>query len=256
MACGLQRALHTIQGAQADADTETMRRPSPSLIVSLIALVFSVSGTAYAVRVIDGKLLKNRSVPGSKLRPNALTGTQIRESRLGTVPRALRADSATTATSATSATSATRAATAGRADSAGQAGNAATVGGLGPAAFTQGGGRTVALTRLVTTSDGLVEIGTVTGFGRFRASCTPTDMHYDLLNDSTADVAYAWLADGASFGATATPGNQILALTTTGSDHIRLAQLTRADNGAAAVFTVAAVRVAGGCRYTLEGTLS
>jgi len=41
-------------------------------------------------------VLKNRSVPGKKLKPNTITGKQVRESRLAKVRRAALADRATT----------------------------------------------------------------------------------------------------------------------------------------------------------------
>lgn len=67
------------------------RRPSPALVISLIALFIAMGGSAYAL-VITGGDVKNGSLTGKDLRRNTLTGTQIRESRLGKVPRASRAD--------------------------------------------------------------------------------------------------------------------------------------------------------------------
>ena len=63
-------------------------RPSPALIVAILALVVALGGTAYAVSSINGSLLVDHSVKGRKLVNNTLTGTQITESSLGTVPRA------------------------------------------------------------------------------------------------------------------------------------------------------------------------
>jgi hypothetical protein len=105
------------------------RTVSPSLVVSIVALVLAVAGGAYAAGTINGKNLKNRSVPGKKLKKNTLTGKQVRESKLGKVPSAKRADSAATATNATSALNAT---TAGSATT---ATDAAKVGGKAPSAF-------------------------------------------------------------------------------------------------------------------------
>jgi len=95
-------------------------RPSPALIVSIIALVVGLSGTAVAATQINGSSIKSQSIPGGKLKPktihgsklkqftgglikkntipgpkivpNSLTGNQIDESKLGQVPAAQKAD--------------------------------------------------------------------------------------------------------------------------------------------------------------------
>ena len=89
------------------------RRPSPALVISMIALFVALGGTGYAATQINGKTLKNNSVPGKKLKnktvtggkvkPNSLTGAQINESSLGTVPSASHAATATSATNAANA---------------------------------------------------------------------------------------------------------------------------------------------------------
>ena len=108
------------------------RRPSPALVISLIALFVSLSGVSYGVATgfIDSRELKNNQVRSVDLRNNdirtrdlrnnevrgldirnstvrgtdvglnSLTGDDINESRLGKVPSATAADSATTAGSA------------------------------------------------------------------------------------------------------------------------------------------------------------
>lgn len=120
------------------------RRPSPALVIALIALFVSLSGVAYGVATgsIDSREIKNNAVRSRDLRNNdirskdvrnneirgrdirnstvrsrdvalnTLTGDDINESRLGKVPSAASADTAAAAVSATS------------------AGNASTVGGL------------------------------------------------------------------------------------------------------------------------------
>jgi hypothetical protein len=120
------------------------RRPSPALVIALIALFVSLSGVAYGVATgsIDSRELKNNTVRSRDLRNNdirtrdlrnnevrgrdlrnstvqgrdvalnTLTGDDVNESRLGKVPNAAAADTAGTAGTATS------------------AGNASTVGGL------------------------------------------------------------------------------------------------------------------------------
>lgn len=84
---------------------------SPSMIVAMIALIVALGGTAVAAKsLVDGnKLIKKRSLSGSRLKANTLTGTEIRESKLGKVPTAAKADSATKATAADTATKATTA---------------------------------------------------------------------------------------------------------------------------------------------------
>lgn len=98
-------------------------RPSPALIVAVVALVMALGGTAAASGWINGNLirpgtvsgakLKARTVGGGKLRvftgglvrpqtlagnrvkPDTLTGKQIKESTLGTVPSATHSATAT-----------------------------------------------------------------------------------------------------------------------------------------------------------------
>lgn len=101
------------------------RRPSPALIVALLALVAALSGVAYALpgkNTIDSGDIINKEVKTSDLAPfavrgkhvkgNALGGTQIKESTLGIVPTAETAQHAMTAASASTSTSATTATTA------------------------------------------------------------------------------------------------------------------------------------------------
>jgi hypothetical protein len=108
------------------------RRPSPALVISLIALFVSLSGVSYGVATgfIDSRELKNNQVRSVDLRNNdvrtrdlrnnevrgidirnstvrsaevglnSLTGDDINESRLGKVPSAAAADSATSAQTA------------------------------------------------------------------------------------------------------------------------------------------------------------
>jgi hypothetical protein len=66
----------------------TRFRPSPALIVAGLALVVAIGGTAYATATISGSTITDHSIAGRKLINNTLTGTQIKESALGTVPNA------------------------------------------------------------------------------------------------------------------------------------------------------------------------
>jgi hypothetical protein len=106
----------------------TLRGPSPSLVISCIALFVALGGVGYAAATgsIGGREIKNNAVAtkdlknndvrgkdirggtiaGSDVAPNTLTGSDIRETELGKVPSAGQADSAATAGSASTATSA------------------------------------------------------------------------------------------------------------------------------------------------------
>jgi hypothetical protein len=52
----------------------------PTLVQSF-ALSVALSGTAVAATKINGKILKNRSVPAANIKVNSLTGTEIRAMR-------------------------------------------------------------------------------------------------------------------------------------------------------------------------------
>jgi hypothetical protein len=116
------------------------RRPSASMVVSLIALVVACSGTAVAAtHLVSGdKLIRKGTLSGNRLRRHTITGTQINLKKLGKVLRARAADTAGSAgyaAHAGSADSATNAATAGN------AGNAATLGGQPASSFLTAGSR-------------------------------------------------------------------------------------------------------------------
>jgi len=78
-----------------------MRRPSPSLVVAVIALVVALGGTAIAQSLITGRDIRNGSITGKdirngtitgrKVKRDSLTGRQVRESSLGQVPSAANA---------------------------------------------------------------------------------------------------------------------------------------------------------------------
>src|SRR3954470_24859758 len=99
------------------------RRPSPSLVVALIALFVSLGGVSYgfATGSIDSREIKNNTIRTRDLRNNevrgrdirnstirtpdvalnTLTGLDINESKLAKVPSAARADAAGIAATAT-----------------------------------------------------------------------------------------------------------------------------------------------------------
>jgi hypothetical protein len=104
------------------------RRPSPAMVVAMIALFVSMGGVSYGLATgsIDSREIRNNTVRsrdlrnndtrtqdvrnnnlrGRDIRNNSLTGADILESSLGTVPSATSANSANTANSATTATTA------------------------------------------------------------------------------------------------------------------------------------------------------
>jgi len=61
-------------------------------VVATLALFIALGGSSYAALTITGKNVKNSSLSWRDLQRNTLGGTRIKESRLGTVPRARRAE--------------------------------------------------------------------------------------------------------------------------------------------------------------------
>src|SRR5262245_57996703 len=67
------------------------RRPSPAMLVAILALIVALAGTAYAAQSINGGAIKKQTIGGGKLKHKTLTGFQINTNKLGTVPAARRA---------------------------------------------------------------------------------------------------------------------------------------------------------------------
>jgi len=67
------------------------RRPSPAMVVALLALFVALAGTAYAAQSINGGAIKKQTIGGGKLKQKTLTGFQINTNKLGVVPAAKRA---------------------------------------------------------------------------------------------------------------------------------------------------------------------
>ena len=70
-----------------------LSRPSPALIVAVIALIVSMGGTGYAAftlprNSVGTKQLKSGAVTAAKVKRHSLTGAQINVKKLGTVPKA------------------------------------------------------------------------------------------------------------------------------------------------------------------------
>jgi hypothetical protein len=92
------------------------KRPSPSLVISILALFVALGGSAYAASKVGTKEIKNKAITSAKIKKNAITtakikneavtGAKIKEASLGVVPSAVNADNATNATNAVNATSA------------------------------------------------------------------------------------------------------------------------------------------------------
>ena len=61
-------------------------------VMSTLAVFIALGGSSYAAVTLSGSNIKHRSIPGTKLKRNTVTGAEIRESRLGRVPRAAMAD--------------------------------------------------------------------------------------------------------------------------------------------------------------------
>ena len=66
-------------------------RPSPAMIVAIVALVVALAGTAYAAQHINGGAIKKQTIGAGKLKQKTLTGFQINTNKLGIVPSAKRA---------------------------------------------------------------------------------------------------------------------------------------------------------------------
>jgi hypothetical protein len=100
-------------------------RPTPALVVSLIALIVALGGTAYAgftipKNSVGTKQLKNGAVTTKKIKNGTVTASKINTSGL-TVPNALHANTADTAGSAATAGTANSATHASTADTATEA---------------------------------------------------------------------------------------------------------------------------------------
>jgi hypothetical protein len=72
-------------------NTRRSRRPSPAMVVAVIALIAALAGTAYAAQKINGGAIMKQTIGGGKLKQKTLTGFQINTNKLGAVPLAKRA---------------------------------------------------------------------------------------------------------------------------------------------------------------------
>jgi hypothetical protein len=75
------------------------RRPSPSMVVSLVALFVALTGVSYAAlgkNTVKSKQIKNGTVSSVDVKDDALTGTDINESTLTGLPTSPLADGSVT----------------------------------------------------------------------------------------------------------------------------------------------------------------
>ena len=85
-------------------------RPSPALVISVIALFVALGGSAYAAKKIGSKEIKNNAITAGKIKKNAITtakiqnnavtGAKLNEGSLGPVPNATTAANAINAQNA------------------------------------------------------------------------------------------------------------------------------------------------------------
>ncbi len=68
-------------------------RPSPALLIAMLALFAALTGSSYAEPIragvsslIGGKSIKKRAIGPKHIKRNIITGAHVRESRLGKVP--------------------------------------------------------------------------------------------------------------------------------------------------------------------------
>jgi hypothetical protein len=72
--------------------TSIRQRLTYANLVATLALFIALGGSSYAALKITGKNVSNNSLTYKDLRRNTLGGSRIKESRLGSVPRADRAE--------------------------------------------------------------------------------------------------------------------------------------------------------------------
>jgi hypothetical protein len=61
----------------------SMRRPSPSMAVSVMALVVASTGTSYATGLIGSKDVRNNSIQSQDIKNRTIQGTDVRAGTLG-----------------------------------------------------------------------------------------------------------------------------------------------------------------------------
>ena len=67
------------------------RRPSPAMVVALLALFVALGGSSYAALTVTGRNVKNSSLTGRDVRNNSLTGRDVKNLSSGDVKDILAA---------------------------------------------------------------------------------------------------------------------------------------------------------------------
>jgi hypothetical protein len=110
-------------------------RLSYANVVATLALFVALGGTGYAASQLTGRDIKNRSISRVDIKKNALTGTEINESKLAQVPSAALSLNAINANSALAADVSKNSQSADTAAVAGIANDARALAGQGAATF-------------------------------------------------------------------------------------------------------------------------
>ena len=163
-------------------------RPSPALVIAVIALIVALGGTGYAAitlpaNSVGNEQLKRRAVTTTKIHRNAVTGSKVKrdtlrgrdvnESTLAKVPNARRADVANNAGTANSA------------NTANTAGNANALQGHGPGDFVSSGDYKQVLAKMQAGDEReLVRNGPISIYAR----CATTGANDQLLMFARTDV--------------------------------------------------------------------
>lgn len=134
---GLLALVVALGGTAVAAKNGSKRKAPKNSVVSKSIKNRQVKKRDLARGAVNGSRVKDGSLTGIELVPDALGGDQIDESLLGKVRSAVSADTAATATSADTAAHADSAA---RADTAGTADDASALGGRGPDSYRRYGG--------------------------------------------------------------------------------------------------------------------
>ncbi len=72
-------------------------------MIAFVALFVALGGTVYAASHINGRTISKGSIPANRLKSNSVTGAQVNEDALATVPGAMHAAEAAKAAQATKA---------------------------------------------------------------------------------------------------------------------------------------------------------
>jgi hypothetical protein len=191
-----------------------LRRPSPAMVVALLALLIALGGTAAAARFgpfRGDRVIVMHSLSGNRLKNHTITGLQVNLGQLGKVPSAANADTAGSAATANTANTAA---------------NANQLGGAPPSAYHDRcptGTTTVATDLCVTTADeGPTESGQDTWDGAVHDCAAlgmqlPTPAQALLLVPMFAHATTLWTDD---FWVTTNPSGSFALTFESGADDL------------------------------------